>query len=68
MTNASNGEADASTQLRSTMAEYWQTAHGAPTLNNMMLDDNAAKMDRAERPEILSQVCRASRVPIGKRM
>jgi hypothetical protein len=57
-TSAATGEVDAANQLRSTMAEYWQTAHGAPTLNNMMLDDNAAKMDRSERPEILSQVCR----------
>eukprot|EP00931_Biecheleriopsis_adriatica_P032357 TRINITY_DN18891_c0_g2_i1.p1 TRINITY_DN18891_c0_g2~~TRINITY_DN18891_c0_g2_i1.p1 ORF type:complete len:866 (+),score=175.07 TRINITY_DN18891_c0_g2_i1:1342-3939(+) len=41
---------------RAKFQEYWAKDHGAPTLENMMLDSNAGSMDALERPEILSKL------------
>lgn len=41
---------------REKMTEYWNQDHSAPTLENMMLDADAGKMDVLERPEILSEL------------
>eukprot|EP01036_Dinobryon_divergens_P037133 gene37133-48509_t len=41
---------------REEFRSYWVEEHGAPTLENMMLDDNAAAMDVLERPEILAEL------------
>eukprot|EP00451_Oxyrrhis_marina_P002023 CAMPEP_0204253818 /NCGR_PEP_ID=MMETSP0468-20130131/2119_1 /ASSEMBLY_ACC=CAM_ASM_000383 /TAXON_ID=2969 /ORGANISM="Oxyrrhis marina" /LENGTH=554 /DNA_ID=CAMNT_0051227449 /DNA_START=45 /DNA_END=1709 /DNA_ORIENTATION=- len=49
---AANGTADE----RQAFTEYWTTDHAAPTLENMMLDSDASKMDVLERPEILSEL------------
>eukprot|EP00435_Cladocopium_sp_Y103_P063543 s364_g25.t1 len=40
---------------RAEFAEYWAD-HSAPTIEKMMLDDDAASIDKLERPEILSQI------------
>lgn len=40
---------------RAEFAEYWAD-HLAPTIEKMMLDDDAASIDKLERPEILSQI------------
>lgn len=41
---------------REDFRSYWNDEHGAPTLENMMLDSNAATMDVLERPEILAEL------------
>ena len=41
---------------REDFRSYWVEEHGAPTLENMMLDSNAATMDVLERPEILAEL------------
>lgn len=41
---------------REDFRSYWTEEHGAPTLENMMLDTNAAVMDVLERPEILAEL------------
>ena len=41
---------------REQFRNYWVEEHGAPTLENMMLDSNAAVMDVLERPEILAEL------------
>jgi len=41
---------------RDEFRSYWVEEHGAPTLENMMLDSNAAVMDVLERPEILAEL------------
>lgn len=41
---------------REEFRNYWVEEHGAPTLENMMLDSNAAVMDVLERPEILAEL------------
>jgi phosphoethanolamine N-methyltransferase len=41
---------------RDEFRSYWVEEHGAPTLENMMLDSNAAIMDVLERPEILAEL------------
>lgn len=41
---------------REDFRSYWVQEHGAPTLENMMLDSNAATMDVLERPEILAEL------------
>ena len=41
---------------REDFRSYWVEEHGAPTLENMMLDTNAAAMDVLERPEILAEL------------
>jgi len=41
---------------REDFRSYWTDEHGAPTLENMMLDSNAATMDVLERPEILAEL------------
>ena len=41
---------------RDEFRSYWVEEHGAPTLENMMLDSNAALMDVLERPEILAEL------------
>ena len=41
---------------REEFKSYWVEEHGAPTLENMMLDTNAALMDVLERPEILAEL------------
>jgi phosphoethanolamine N-methyltransferase len=41
---------------RDEFRSYWVDEHGAPTLENMMLDSNAAVMDVLERPEILAEL------------
>ena len=40
---------------RAEFAEYWAD-HSAPTIEKMMLDTDAASIDKLERPEILSQI------------
>ena len=50
---------DLSSKKEATRADfrsYWTEEHGAPTLENMMLDSNAATMDVLERPEILAEL------------
>jgi phosphoethanolamine N-methyltransferase len=51
--NPAQGKKDAS---RDEFRSYWVEEHGAPTLENMMLDSNAAMMDVLERPEILAEL------------
>ena len=41
---------------REDFRSYWVEEHGSPTLENMMLDSNAATMDVLERPEILAEL------------
>mmetsp|Transcript_21510 Transcript_21510/g.52330 ORF Transcript_21510/g.52330 Transcript_21510/m.52330 type:complete len:556 (+) Transcript_21510:82-1749(+) len=41
---------------RKDFTTYWTSDHSAPTLENMMLDSEASKMDVLERPEILSEL------------
>ena len=41
---------------REDFLSYWEEEHGDPTLENMMLDSNAAAMDVLERPEILAEL------------
>jgi phosphoethanolamine N-methyltransferase len=47
---------NASEVTREEFKSYWIEEHGAPTLENMMLDSNAATMDVLERPEILAEL------------
>ncbi|CAE7530650.1 PEAMT [Symbiodinium natans] len=41
---------------RADFTEYWASDHSAATLENMMLDSDAAVIDKLERPEILSHM------------
>ena len=41
---------------RADFTEYWASDHSAATLENMMLDSDAAFIDKLERPEILSHM------------
>ncbi|CAJ1415110.1 unnamed protein product, partial [Effrenium voratum] len=41
---------------REEFTEYWASDHSAATLENMLLDSDAASIDKLERPEILSQI------------
>ena len=41
---------------REDFRSYWVEEHGAPTIENMMLDTNAVAMDVLERPEILAEL------------
>ena len=41
---------------RADFRSYWVEEHGAPTIENMMLDTNAVAMDVLERPEILAEL------------
>jgi phosphoethanolamine N-methyltransferase len=49
-------EQNSKESTRDQFRSYWVEEHGAPTLENMMLDSNAATMDLLERPEILAEL------------
>jgi len=39
---------------RDTMRDYWQEHTKEVSVNAMMLDDNAAEIDKLERPEVMT--------------